>query len=63
MGKQGHPFGRNPPEEAAQAADRLLSSIINDEKVQTLLVEEQICIAEEIYVGITIDRSRGENLC
>lgn len=61
-GKAGGILLVETPEEAAQAADRLLSSIINDEKVQTLLVEEQICIAEEIYVGITIDRSRGKSL-
>jgi succinyl-CoA synthetase beta subunit len=50
------------PEDAFRAADDFLFSVINDEIVQQVLVEEQVPIAEELYLGITIDRKLGKAL-
>jgi len=61
-GKAGGILLVETPEEVSQAVNDLLFSTINDEIVQKVLVEEQVHIAEEIYLGITIDRKLGKAL-
>lgn len=61
-GKAGGILLVETPEEVSQAVNDLLFSTINDEIVQKVLVEEQVHIAEEIYLGITIDRKMGKAL-
>lgn len=48
--------------EALELARNLLGSVVTDEKVQTLLVEEKIDIAHELYAGIVVDRLAGQPL-
>jgi len=45
------------PEEAFRIASSLLSSSIRGEKVNALLVEEKVCIARELYLSLTVDRT------
>ncbi|MEM1858530.1 MAG: ADP-forming succinate--CoA ligase subunit beta [Desulfurococcaceae archaeon] len=45
------------PEEAFRIASSLLSSTIRGEKVNALLVEEKVCIARELYLSLTVDRT------
>ncbi|OYT38209.1 MAG: succinate--CoA ligase subunit beta [Desulfurococcales archaeon ex4484_58] len=45
------------PDEAYDAASKLLGSTIKGEKVKLLLVEEKICFEKEYYLSLTIDRS------
>ncbi|MET1160823.1 MAG: ADP-forming succinate--CoA ligase subunit beta [Thermoprotei archaeon] len=45
------------PDEAYELAKQLLGSNIRGEQVNTLLVEEKICIERELYLSLTIDRS------
>ncbi|MFX1245478.1 MAG: ADP-forming succinate--CoA ligase subunit beta [Promethearchaeota archaeon] len=45
-------------EEATSVATNLLKMTIHDHPVHRVLIEKQLDIQQEIYVGITIDRSR-----
>lgn len=45
------------PDEAHEAASRILSSHIKGERVRQVLVQEALEIKEEYYLGITVDRS------
>ncbi len=59
-GKRGKAGGiqfANTPEEARQIAGKLLGMEIHGYTVENLLIEEKLSIANEIYVGATIDRS------
>lgn len=47
----------NDPNEARILAGKLLGSRIRGEKVESVLVEEKLCIEKEYYLSITIDRS------
>ena len=46
------------PEEAAELAKKLFSTLIRGEKVKKILVEEQVCIDKEYYISLTVDRGR-----
>lgn len=50
----------NSPDEAEDEASKILGSRIKDIPVRRLLVEEAINIQQEIYIGMTVDRERGE---
>jgi succinyl-CoA synthetase beta subunit len=50
------------PEEAEEEASRIFERRIKDYPVRRLLVEEAINIRQELYVGMTVDRERGETL-
>lgn len=61
-GKAGGVKFAGSPDEAALASDQLLGMIIKDLKVEKLYVEEKIDIVNEIYLGVTIDRNRGQHV-
>jgi len=50
------------PDEAEEEASKVLGNRIMDIPVRRLLVEEAVNIQQEIYVGLTVDRERGETL-
>jgi succinyl-CoA synthetase beta subunit len=50
------------PEEAEEEASKILEHPIKNFPVRRLLVEEAINIRQELYVGMTVDRERGETL-
>lgn len=52
----GIKFAGNP-DEAREAADQVLSMVLNGHKVEKVLVEEKIQIDKELYLAITIDGS------
>ena len=56
-GKAGGIKFADDPEEACQLAEELFALKIKDLPVKTLLVEEKLAIEEELYLGLTIDRS------
>ncbi len=45
------------PKEAGEKAAELIGSYVGDIKVERVLIEEKIDFRDEIYIGITIDRS------
>ncbi len=55
-GKAGGILFADDPEEAREAAERLLGSKVRGEVVECVLVEEKVDIEEEWYVSITVDR-------
>jgi len=55
-GKAGGIVRAETPDQAAQAAERLLGSSLKGELVQAVLVEPLADIAQELYLGLTIDR-------
>ncbi len=50
------------PEEAENEASKILGNRIKDIPVRRLLVEEAVNIQQEIYLGLTINRTSGETL-
>ena len=56
-GKVGGIAFADTPAEAAEAAGRLFQKTIKGEPVRTLLVEEKLAIAEELYLAVTIDHA------
>jgi succinyl-CoA synthetase beta subunit len=54
-GKVGGILFADDPEDASQAAERLLGMDIKGEVVKRLLVEERVEIAEELYVAVVVD--------
>ena len=61
-GKAGGVKFADTPEETADVAKQLLGMIIKDLKVEKLYVEEKVDIVNEIYLGVTIDRSRRQHV-
>ncbi len=60
VGKRGKAGGikfANTPEEAEEVAREVLAMRISDLPVESVLVEEKLDIAQELYVGMTIDRN------
>ncbi len=57
-GKAGGIKFANNPSEAETVAKDLLGSVIKNLKVEKVLVEEKLDIAQEYYVGVIIDASR-----
>jgi succinyl-CoA synthetase beta subunit len=57
-GKAGGILFANSPEEAEDAAKRLLGVEIKGVKVKEVLVEEKIVARNELYFGITTDRAK-----
>ena len=55
-GKAGGIKFANTPQEAKKVAKGLLGSTIKGYNVTKLLVEEQLSIQQEIYMGVTVDR-------
>jgi succinyl-CoA synthetase beta subunit len=55
-GKAGGILFANAPEEAEEAAKKLLGSQIKGVTVTKLLVEEKLPIKKELYFGVTVDR-------
>jgi succinyl-CoA synthetase beta subunit len=55
-GKAGIIKFADTPSEALNAAKELLSKKVEGLKITKLLVEEKICINNEVFLGITIDR-------
>jgi len=54
-GKAGGVLLADTPEEAAKAADTILSMELKGERVQALLVEEKATIRAEYYLAVTFD--------
>jgi succinyl-CoA synthetase beta subunit len=61
-GKAGGIKVANTPEEAEQAAAKILGMDIKGLTVEKVLVEEAANIAQEYYLGITLDRGARKNL-
>jgi succinyl-CoA synthetase beta subunit len=57
-GKAGGIIFVNSPKEAQIAAKKLLGTKIDGCKVQSILLEEKLSIKRELYLGLTIDRSK-----
>jgi len=57
-GKAGGIKPADSPKEARKVAEQLLGATIRGCTVRQVLVEERLTIAQEIYVGITVDRAR-----
>ncbi|UCE04503.1 MAG: succinate--CoA ligase subunit beta [bacterium] len=54
-GKLGIIAIADTPKEAASEAERLLSLTVKNERIERLLVEEKVDIAQELYLAVTID--------
>lgn len=54
----GIQFAKDLKEGEAKAAD-LLKMVINGSKTESLLIEPRLTIAKELYLSVTLDRSRG----
>lgn len=54
-GKLGIIAFADTPAEAADKANRLFSTTIKNEKINRLLVEEKVDIAEELYLAVAVD--------
>jgi len=61
-GKAGGVRLVHSPKEAEEEASKILGNRIKDIPVRRLLVEEGVNIQQEIYLGMTIDRERGETV-
>jgi succinyl-CoA synthetase beta subunit len=61
-GKGGGVVLADTPDEAEEAAARLLSDGFQGRRVNRLLVEERLSIAREFYAAILLDRSTGTDL-
>jgi succinyl-CoA synthetase beta subunit len=61
-GKAGGVKFAEGPEEAFSTAKQLLEMTIKDIKVEKLYVEEKLNIVKEIYLGVTIDRSKKQHV-
>jgi succinyl-CoA synthetase beta subunit len=61
-GKAGGIKLANNPDEAEQVASRILGMDIKGLTVEKVLVEEACNIAQEYYLGITLDRAAQKNL-
>jgi len=57
-GKAGGILFAGSPSEAEAAASKLLNARIRGIKVDSVLVEEKLSVAREVYFGITVDRAR-----
>lgn len=57
-GKAGGIKLANTPEEAGDAASRILGMDLKGLKVEKVLVEQQVSIVHEYYAGITLDRAK-----
>lgn len=60
VGRRGRAGGilfADTPEEAREAAERLLGSEVRGVKVHEVLVEEKLPIKRELYMGLTVDRA------
>ncbi len=56
-GKAGGILFAENPEEAEEAAEKLLGSLIQGVEVKQVLVEERLSIERELYLGVVVDRS------
>ncbi len=56
-GRAGGILFANSPDEAELASRKLLGAEIKGCRVQSVLVEQKLAIAKELYLGITVDRS------
>ena len=61
-GKAGGVRLVHSPKEAEEEASKILGNRIKDIPVRRLLVEEGVSIQQEIYLGMTINRERGETM-
>jgi succinyl-CoA synthetase beta subunit len=61
-GKAGGVRLAHSPKEAEEEAAKLLGNRVKDIPVRRLLVEEGVSIQQEIYLGMTVDRERGETV-
>lgn len=59
-GKAGGIKPADSPKEARKVAEQLLGATIRGCTVRQVLVEERLIIAQEIYLGITVDRARRQ---
>ncbi len=57
----GVKLARNPGE-ARTAGEKIIGMVIKGLTVEKVLVEEALDIQKEYYLGITLDRSRGQNV-
>ncbi|MCD6290224.1 MAG: ADP-forming succinate--CoA ligase subunit beta [Anaerolineae bacterium] len=57
-GKAGGVVLANTPDEAEQAADRILKTPLKGLPVRKVLVDEAVDIQNEVYLGLTLDRAR-----
>lgn len=56
-GKAGGILFSENPEEAEEAAGKLLGSVVRGVEVRSVLVEEKLSIQRELYLGVVVDRS------
>ncbi len=61
-GKAGGVVVVETAEAATEAAARILGSVLNEETVEELLIEQAVDIAEERYLSVMIDPSAGRPL-
>lgn len=59
-GKAGGVKFADTPDEAVEAASKLLGMTIKELKVEKLYVEEKVRIINEIYLGVTVDRNKKQ---
>ncbi len=55
-GKAGAVVVVDTPDEVDSAAERLIGSVVGGYPVESVLVEERVSIARELYLSLTIDR-------
>ncbi len=58
-GKAGAVRLVDTPDEAESAAERLIGSVVGGYPVESVLVEERVSIARELYLSLTIDREEA----
>ena len=61
-GKAGGVKAAATPEEAREFAAKLLGAVIKGYQVKQVLVEKQIKVQKELYMGITIDNRHGKRV-
>lgn len=62
-GKAGGVKLARTPEEAREAADKILKLTIKDIPVEAVLVAGAVDIQKEYYLGVTVDRSKKKAVC
>ncbi|MFW5929120.1 MAG: ADP-forming succinate--CoA ligase subunit beta [Halobacteriota archaeon] len=61
-GKAGGIEIAETPEEAYDAAERILGMDVRGKTAEQVLVEEAVDIDDELYLGVTLDRTRGRGV-
>ncbi len=59
-GKAGGILTAHTPQEAAEAAEKLLKTDIGGQKVNEILIEERLNTLQELYLSVAVDDSEGK---